>query len=276
MIYKISDKNWKNLKPMEDSFGFSQDGNRIVVADGITRDPKGMPILPSMRNLIGMANFFINYPRPSPAKVAANLCSETFVKSSEKNSGEILKEANRIIKEFNSRYFQQNGDLDYLENDYPACVASGVVVEGEKMNWGFIADCGVAVFDKNGNRKFQTKNEGPNSNGSIDEDIIRRYKLKFSQPEGRRLIRSRYRNNPGNALAYGALTGEQTAEHYIQTGELKLSDGDLIAVYSDGVEDALKYPEFEKSIKRRDFKLMEDICRNSIRSEGTLVARLIE
>ncbi len=58
MINAVIAKNPWNLKPFEDSYRYDEHENLIVVADGITRDPIRMPVLPERKDYIGWLRFF--------------------------------------------------------------------------------------------------------------------------------------------------------------------------------------------------------------------------
>lgn len=265
-----------NFKPEEDSYRFNSRQGIIAVADGITRDPKGMLVLPSKRDLVGMARFFLNYPRPSPAKIAADRFTKSFLEvmlSCKDKNQQAVKEAfeiaNKRIRLLNLTY---NMFSDYLIDDYWACVASGTALrEQDKqkvLSYGFITDCGVAVFDENGNMVFQTPNEGPSA--EMDKEREKLYG-SFKFPEGRRATRRIYRNNPITPLAYGALTGEQEAMHYVRTGELEFKPGQILVLYSDGLDYIVNSGKFAEKLKQKRFGGIRNLCRRKVHTEGSLV-----
>ena len=247
--------------PEEDSFKYYLGKNRILVAvaDGITRDLMGG-----------------KYPKPSPAKRAADLFCTSFIEqlknkkihmSSIKNSFGYI---NRKIKELNKK---NNLKPDYLENDFWGCVGVGGIIENNQLYYGFIADCGVCVFDNKGKLIFRTENEGPNSKGSIDKDVAKKYKTGFKFPEGRKIIRSLYRNNPSNPLSYGAFTGEKNALYFLRTGKSQLNNGDYVLFYSDGMVPTIYSKRF--NISKHFDDLENYINKNSNKidgREGTVVA----
>lgn len=279
-------KSWKDFrKGIEDAYDFHttpQGVELIASSDGITRDPKGVPVLPDWENpfhLLDMIRFFRNYDG-TPSRKAAELFDRTFIRAGEHGIKKAFEEASKEIDIYGRRWLWEQGqrDFDYLVYDFPGCVGVGVVIKDGVVKYGYIADCGLAVFSHDGKVVFRTKNEGPNSKGSIDEDIRKKYKTKlrypdFRHPEGRKIIRSLYRNNPSNGLAYGALTGEKEAMHYVRTGEFKLEDN-ILAVYTDGLEHAVHSPEFARMIKeKRQTWLIHKLCQKKVRTEGTLVLR---
>lgn len=227
-----------------------------------------------------MVEFFFKYPRPSPAKYAADAFCRVFqeivLDFHDKNNNAIFegfREANKEIKKLNETH---NPSPDYLENDFWACVAAGAVLEKGILSYGFIADCGIAVFDDD-RLTFRTPNEGPNSKGSIDDDVLRKYQTTFAFPEGRKIIRSLYRNNPAEPLAYGALTGEESALQYVRTGQVEAKSlRDTIVVYTDGLEEAVVSQEFSEILKCRDHRFLERYCKKKVKTEGTLVTDLFD
>ncbi len=247
--------NLRFRRPEEDSFDYDLNGKKIIVAvaDGITRD-----------SVNG------KYPNPSPAKIAADLFVKSFISEAKrKNSIE------KSIKNSNNKIAKLNSSLkvDYLANDYWACVGVGGVITNSKLEYGFIADCGVCVFSENGKLKFRTPNEGPNSRGSIDEDIRKKYKTSFTEEKGRKIIRSKYRNNIDEKLSYGAFTGEKSALGFLRTGDFDLSKGDYIVFYSDGFIPIIYSKEFNIA---KEFNKLEDFFDSKLDkidgSEGTIVA----
>lgn len=258
--------------PVEDSYKVYEDNGRIIVAvaDGITRDPKNMLILPSQREYERWQNFIERYPRPSPAKIIADyFCggSTHYLLTNGNNIRRAFETANLEIKIVNQK---ANPNPNYLDRDFWACVACLGSIQDNMLYYGFIADCGIAVFDKNGELKFRTENEGPNSKGSIDKDVWKKNKTTFSKPEGRRIIRSQYRNNPLNPLSYGALTGEPSALDFVKIGRQRLKQGDAVVFYSDGLENAVYSTKFPELLG--DKSKLEKFCKTKVRTEGTLVA----
>lgn len=268
--------------PEEDSFKYLKENNKIflVVADGITRDPIGMEVIPDFLDAEGMKEFLKKYPRPSPAKTVAEIFCEKILKhlnqSSEFNE-EIMKSgfehANKEIKEFNEEYFQE---IDYLENDYAGCVASAGIINGRTLIWGFIGDCGLCVFNKKAELKFKTPDE-------VIEigRIINSQGRDWKNPEWRGEARRKYRNNPGRT-SYGALTGEEEAMRFVKAGTLELESGDMVILYSDGMDPLISSEEFKKNLQEnginnlKEFCIKESLKKQEYEREGTLVATRIE
>lgn len=274
--------NWKTKvvrKPQEDFYKMHKiypQTNILSVADGITRDClDGHPV---NKSISGLIRTFVAYPRPSPAKEAAKIfCGLTFDYTSLDINEELIKskfrDANQEIKMFNWEVYPSP---DYLVNDFAACVASIAIEKNSEVYYGFIADCGVAILDSKGNLRFKTPNEGPNSKGSIDQDIKTKYNTSFSEPRGRKIIRSEYRNNPKNHLAYGALTGEESAMEYVRIGMLPRDHKDYVLVYSDGLEEIIFNGDKDISgpfvdTLKNNISQLEKFCEKIVKSEGTLI-----
>lgn len=264
----------KLFLPREDCWRFDEIEGIMGVADGITRDPEGILVLPDKDDFWGNVKAGVKYPRPSQARISADRCLEAiryYLRKSdcidEKEIEAAMAFANCEIGVINER---ANPNPDFLFDDYWACVASVAALQGDELVYGFIADCGVAVFDEKGN-VIRTDNEGPNSKGSIDDDVKAKYDTTFKHPEGRKIIRSLYRNNPSNPLAYGALTGQPEAMHYVRTGQFEVKPGSMALVYTDGLENTIFSGKFADKLRQRDFRGLKKLCKAGVKGEGTLV-----
>lgn len=240
LIYKNTFENVRTLNcdfPIEDQFYASE--NEAIIADGVTRDPIGVDDF----SKYSLKELLAKYPRPSGATLAAKEICNTFSKTSGSLKNRLI-ECNKSVKKLNDKYIVE---CDYLENDYYSSVASCVHIENDILNYAYICDCGVIVYDKFGNIKFQTKNDK-----EIDSDpyaIVLPWNLK----ETRVHIRKTYRNNlntvkDGKCISFGVLTGEESAIHFIKEGQIKLSKGDLVLVYSDGFSKFLHDQDFISQI----------------------------
>lgn len=247
MAYTVSLPNSKYgyLVPQEDVVLITK--NIFVVADGVTRDP----IKPSDFSNKSTEEIFQKYPRPSGAKLAAEVFCQTFVNSFKdwRLSLEAVKEAfrwgNEAVKNLNRKNLVK---VDYLVNDYFGCVAAGGVIKDKKLFWGSITDCGIVVYSKEGKVKFQT----PNDMKSFGE-YVKKKKIDWKKPANRKLIRSEYRNKPnkmvgGKSISYGVLTGEQEAEFFMKFGKIELTKGDMVVFYTDGFEEIIKQSDFFSKI----------------------------
>lgn len=242
LIYKNTFDNIMTVGfnfPIEDQY-YAND-NEAIVADGITRDPEGI----SDFSKCTKQEFLEKYPRPSGAELAAKKVCESFSKSNG-TLKERLIIANEDVKELNKEYIK---NCDYLENDYYGTVASCISIKDDTLYYAYICDCGVIVYDKNGNIKFKTKDDKE----LYSDPYINKIGIPWYLPEARKIVRSEYRNNlnnviDGKCISYGALTGEESAISFIRRGQLKLYEGDIIIVYSDGFTCYLNEKEFINNI----------------------------
>ncbi len=225
--------------PIED--WYYANNREAIVVDGITRDPIGITDF----SKCSKEEFIRKYPRPSGSELAFKLICKTFslVSGSLKDR---LIECNKKIKELNKKY---NPKCDYLENDYYGSVASCARIVGNTLEYAYICDCGIVVYDKKGNIKFKTENDKEiYSDPYINQNIT-----SWNFPEARKLVRSHFRNNIDNIIdgvcvSYGALTGEKKAIHFIKSGKINITDDDTIIVYSDGLVNYLDDDVFIKQV----------------------------
>ncbi len=221
--------------PVEDQF-YACD-NLAVVADGITRDPIGTLDLSSLN----VTEMIERYPRPSGAELAA----KEIVNSFKVFKGDLVKqliEANKRVKKLNEKHIKR---CDYLENDYYGAVASCVYIDKNVLNWAYICDCGVIIYDKDGKIKFKTQDDKE----IISDPYIDKIGVSWNNPETRVIVRRDYRNNLNNiqdgiCVSYGAITGEENAKAFIRNGSLLIDDEDVVVVYTDGITNFLYEEEF--------------------------------
>lgn len=251
MIYKITQPSalYGDLMPAEDSL--LQYDNIFCVADGITRDP----ISPKDFTDKKPEEILKKYPNPSGAKFAADLFCKTFVKSlkdAEPSKEQVKKAfitANKNIAKLNKKHFAK---IDYLVNDFFACVAVGGVIHDNKLYWGGICDCGIIIYSKNGAIKFQTDN-WMSDFINYENNNLKTPEFNWTKPKYRKLVRSEFRNNPnkivdGKLISYGAMTGEKNVEKFMNFGVVELKRDDLIIFFSDGFEDTVNRDDFFKHI----------------------------
>ena len=242
------DKN--PTKPNEDSLLFSQKYPIFLVSDGVTQ------------------SHFSNgkYAFPLGAKKAARIFCLESLKILEKrfenlNSKKEIKDAfndsfnysNQKIKELNIEYGIDK-KFNYTDYDWFDTVSVSGIIKDNTLYYNFIGDCGLAIFDKNNKKKFQTKD-------MVSPAVKRMKRLypnwKTFTSDKRSLIMHRdYRNNP-NLKGYGSLSGEDNASLYYSFGSKRLEKGDLIVFYSDGFFNHLKKEEFIKILRKRNRKELD-------------------
>lgn len=226
--------------PNEDSLLYGK--GVFCVADGVTRDPIGTPNFADKSTEEALRG----YPRPSPATQAAEICTQTFIEqledTEETNVGAAMSLCNEKIAELNRGLV-----CDYLENDFAGCVAAGAKIVKDTLLWASIGDCRISVFSKNGTRKF-TSTDGTENWVEYEKH----HPNNWSNPEYRVTVRKEFRNTKrldnGKLVSFGVLTGESSAETFIQNGEVKLDVGDIIAFYTDGCAPYVSNNEFFEKV----------------------------
>lgn len=252
LIYQNTFENTKTLNcnfPVEDQCYATDE--EAIVADGITRDPVGISDL----NSISFTEMLKLYPRPSGGELAAKTITEVF-KESKGTIKERLIACNNAIKKLNKKYIKQ---CDYLQHDYYGAVAASIQIKDNILEYAYICDCGIIVYDKNGNIKFQTKDDKE----LYSDPYINKINIPWNLPEARVIVRRDFRNNPNNiqngiCVSYGAITGEKNAEQFIRTGQITLEKNDIIAVYSDGFVNFLKDTTFINEILHFNKEKLEE------------------
>ena len=225
--------------PLEDKFFFSK--NFAIVADGITRDSYGCSNLKESSK----EEVFKNYPNPSPASKAAEVVCKTFEMQDDiQDLKQVMCLANLEVAKINA-----NLECDYLENDYAACVAACAHIINNTLFYSYICDCGIIVWDRNGNIKFKTSDDKLLVDPYIEKALE---SAPWHLPEGRVVVRKDFRNNPVNIHSYGALTGEKTAESFIKKGIFRLNEGDTVAVFSDGFSPYFELEDFYENLDNLD------------------------
>lgn len=242
LVYKNTFDNVKTSNynfPVEDQFYASE--NEAIVADGITRDPIGIGNF----STCSQSEFLKKYPRPSGAELAAKEICNTFLNTTGTLKNRLIK-CNNSVKKLNNIYIS---NCDYLENDYFGAVASCVNIEGNILTYAYICDCGVIIYDNSGNIKFQTEDD----KALYSDPFINKIGIPWYLPEARVIVRRDYRNNlnniqNGTCVSYGAITGEDSAINFIKSGQIALSSGDRVLVYSNGFTKFLCDNEFISQI----------------------------
>ncbi len=239
LIYKNTFDNIRTINtnyPVEDQFYASID--EAIVADKITRDPIGISDLSTCSPKM----FLEKYPRPSGGELAAKAICDTFSKTDGSLINRLIK-CNESVKDLNDKYIKK---CDYLENDFYGAVCSCACIKNNVLNYAYICDCGIIVYDKYGNVRFQTEDD---KELYSDPYIIKLVKIPWHLPESRVIIRRDFRNNlnniqDGKCVSYGAFTGEESALKFIKIGQLELNKGDIVAVYTDGIKNFLHDESF--------------------------------
>jgi serine/threonine protein phosphatase PrpC len=230
-------------KPNEDFFLVSQNYPIFVIADGVTQ-----------------SHFKTGeYSFPAGAQTAAKIFCYTTLEFLEKNYPQNLIEeafnlANQKIRELN---INEGIDkrLNYLEYDWFDCVGvAGFIIENN-LYYGFVGDCGLAIFDIENQLKFQTKD--------MVKPAVKEAKKIHPDWENlplkeRILIMRRDFRNRKDGEGYGSFTGEKGVKKYYKIDNEKLKKGDLIIFCSDGFLNYLKFPEFIEILRKHDKKSLDE------------------
>ena len=238
-----------NRKPNEDFYLVSSKFPVFALADGVTQGRFGSG----------------DYAYPLGARAAAQIFCYTNIEFLEKNINfsqkdnlkfnKILIEksfdlANGRIKELN---INEGIDkkMNYFDRDLFDTVGVLGFILGENLYYGFVGDCGLAVFDKEKRLKFQTEDE-------VSPFLEKAKMIYKNWPElssKRRLIIQHrdFRNNPSGE-GYGSFSGEKGVKKYYQIGAKPLKKGDTIIFYSDGFVDYFECAEFIEILKSQDKK----------------------
>lgn len=222
-----------NRKPNEDYFWFQKPPPIFALADGVTR----------------YVFEDSSYAYPAGAKATAEIFCRSVVEYLEKELDipKAFNFANARIQKLNESEGMIKESLNYQDRDFFDCVGVAAFVLDSTLTYGYLSDCGLAVYSKTNALTFQTENALQN--------LIRPYTQK--DPKQRRiLIRKELRNNP-NGNGYGTFTGEQSAQIYYKTGALELAPFDLVVLYSDGFVEYLQFSEVLHILRKGDRSAMD-------------------
>ena len=252
-----------NLEPVEEDY-FKVKDNMFCVADGVTRDSIHGTVVPYPKNKEEVEEWVKVYPNPSGAYEAAKICAESFIEyiseyQSEEMTEDIIMKA---IKKANQDIWEINKDrkIDYLKDDLFCCVAVGGYIVNNTLYCFSIGDCHITLLDKNFDVKFTTNNNHKQFEDYLENVYCKNNLYDWSKPEYRVMVRRDYRNKPeikynGEEVSFGALTGENEAEHYIDVYKVDLNDVEYVCAYSDGCEPIFEQKEIMKEIITNPEKL---------------------
>jgi hypothetical protein len=287
---------------LEDSFAIAPERGFTVVADGVTRDcNNNEAAFLGIRRPIKSATTVMHYPRPSPARVAAEISTSVIrevLTASERMDEGILRQAamaaNRSLQSYGRQIGITQESCDFLEHDYPGCALSIAALDSSNghstVSWGFIGDCSAAVFGADGflvaDQRTPEEAFGqhkPHVARLIDQRVIvEGYdRPTWETPRLRQIVRGDYRNNPAEPLSFGALTGESwdKIRPFFKTGTWEVNSGDIVITCSDGIGEILFDPDKASDIagflSSRDFSGLRAFLRRHVKSEGTLCLQAV-
>ncbi len=245
-----------NLKPVVEDYYAIKDLT-FCVADGVTRDDIYGKVVGYPQTQEEAESWVKRYPNPSGAYDAAKIVCETFIKEMEKYEEsdiseniimEVAKLCNNALKRIND-----GRDIDYLKEDYYCCEAVGGKIIDNNLYCFSLGDCHITLLDENYNIVFTTINNHKWFEDYLDNVYSKENKFDWDDPKDRVMVRKEYRNNPtqkynGKDVSFGAFSGEESAEYYIDTYKINLSNVKYICAYSDGCEPFFENKEITKNI----------------------------
>lgn len=269
-----------DAKPNEDFYLVSKKFPIFALADGVTQ------------------SHYKNgeYAFPNSAKEAAEIFCKTTIKYLERKIQilaspnfydrsflEKLKEtfnfSNEKIKELNTKYGIDK-KLNYIEYDWFDTVGVAGTILKNKIYYGYVGDCGLAIFDKNNKLKFQTKDEVLPAVKRF-KDMYKNWK-DFPQKKRTLIIHRDFRNNP-DKKGYGSFSGEKGVENYYKTGIKELKSNDLLVFYSDGFLELLKDKNFVEILREQNKKKLNKFVMEKAREneqkyghDRTFIATIFE
>lgn len=235
-----------NKKPNEDFFLISSRYPLFAIADGVTQ------------------SLFENgkYAYPAGARVAAQIFCFSVIEYLENHllsKKEVIKKAfdfaNQRIWELN----KNEGMVEKLDYDvydlFDTVGIVGFLKNKKELFYGYVGDCGLAIFDKDNKLKFQTEDQVK----KVKERVRKIYKNwdELSKREKTKIFHKEFRNNP-SGFGYGSFSGEKGVRRYYQVGKRNLRKGELVVFYSDGFLEYLKFLEFLKILRKRDKNKLDE------------------
>lgn len=234
-----------NRKPNEDFFLISDKYPIFALADGVTQS----------RFEDG------TYSYPAGARAAAQIFCNSCVEYIEKNPKHSQKVIKKAFDFANERIWELNKNegmvekLDYVVYDYFDTVGVVGFLVKKTLFYGYVGDCGLAVFAQNNILKFQTKDMVEPAQERA-RSIYKNWD-ELAQNERTKIFHRDFRNIP-SGLGYGSFTGEPGVKKYEQINSLALSPDDLIVFYSDGFVEYLKFPEFIEILRKEDKRALDE------------------
>lgn len=245
-----------NLTPVVEDY-YKINNSSFCVADGVTRDNiKGEAT--KYPETLEEAKYWVEtYPNPSGAFDSAKIVCETFISEIEKYSDAQISEdiimnaakmCNKALKPLNN-----NRKIDYLKEDYYCCEAVGGKIIDNYLYCFSLGDCHITLLDENYNIVFTTINNHKQFEDYLNNIYSKTHEFDWDNPKDRIMVRKDFRNNPsmkynGKDISYGAFSGEDTAEYYIDTYKVDLSNTKYICAYSDGCEPFFENKETIKNL----------------------------
>lgn len=256
-----------DAKPNEDYYLISKNLPVFAVADGVTQ-----------------SHYKSNrYALPYGAKEAARIFCKSAIQHLEENSDfkkttdkeikNVIKNAfnfaNQKIKELNIKHGIDK-KMDYITHDWFDAVGILGILVKNKIYYGYVGDCGLAIFDKNNKKAFQTKD--------MVRPAVKRFKKlhknwkSFPQSKRTLIMHRDFRNNPAKT-GYGSFSGEPGVEKYYQIKSKRLKNNDLAVFYSDGLLELLKIGGFVEILRSHNKKKLANFMAKKTRENSEKYGR---
>lgn len=228
---------WGNLvdgKPVEDAHYFNPKENVYVINDGVTRDVYTPGVASPAYLVASDLALIIGDFLARQSRITLAVLYQAFTQANE--------QARRVNEELGLWK-----DYNYLDRDLAGTVSVAVVVDpGQQEVWYvYIGDCGVIRYSRTGKKLFQTTNRVTEARCACPSAAM------IGVQERKLRMRRDYRNRLGvDHPTYGVLTGEQSVLGYALADHHPYSRGDIIALYSDGMEAFLSNPHFVELLRK--------------------------
>ncbi|OHA04091.1 MAG: hypothetical protein A3J58_02540 [Candidatus Sungbacteria bacterium RIFCSPHIGHO2_02_FULL_52_23] len=238
-------------RPNDDFYAYLEREQVFAVADGVSRTWKhGDP--EELR---------------SAKPAAASFCEELTRRLAEKKPvTEAFARANAAVKQVNLCVGITSQTVDYLVRDYLCCVGVGVKLEGNRLWYGCLGDSRVMVCGSDLSIKWMSLDTVEKPEKFRDQRVL---DWDLNEREKWQLWRETLRNPSRRwEMTYGALTGEEQALEYLETGSIELACGDVVLLFSDGVTPFISDPRSSFLAQIRDLlqdRADRDVCEARIK-----------
>lgn len=225
-------------QPREDYFAFDGKSGTFVIADGV--------------GLYEGIEYVGKYPRSSGTYRISRAFCKAFINYLTRHPKGGIQEGFRVSNAAAARINEGRSKYDVFKKhkNLFAATAAMAKIKESVLEWGQIADAGVAVIGKDGKLKFRKDNDYWRVPLPKDIGFYESSTYTFS---ARTFLRNAI-SKEGKLLGYGVITGEPEAERYLRTGKCSLTRGDIVLLYTDGFTPYIKLPSFRKTILLTDSK----------------------
>lgn len=262
----------KTEHPQEDYLAVSKRHPIFAVADGVTLELNKDGTYPSFSGSGEVAKIFCETIVKETDKIYSNFTVSSIKK--------IFARANTAAGKFNNEHGRARKKLNYWNIDLFAATTAFAVVKDRVVYWASLCDSYVAHFDNLGQLKFKSPDPWPSFRENLPKDWA-----KIPEVKRKKIIRRMYRNGvnkKGELIGYGVVTGEKSAERYLNFGQFEVKNGDVVFILTDGFENYINLPEFiqlfNKWPRDLDRRVKSFVAKKSIRNprdyghEKTIIA----